>query len=105
MKSEKPVSAGRRWTPAEGKQLQDMLDAGKTAVEISRKLRRTFQAIYAICSASTDGSARTASICRRRRGNDDEGFINSSRYQLFGSSIRSKYTAQDRGQAAGADEA
>ena len=24
-----------------------MLDAGKTAVEISRKLRRTFQAIYA----------------------------------------------------------
>ena len=47
MKSEKPVSAGRRWTPAEEKQLQDMLDAGKTAVEISRKLRRTFQAIYA----------------------------------------------------------
>ena len=47
MKSEKPVSAGRLWTPAKGKQLQDMLDAGKTAVEISRKLRRTFQAIYA----------------------------------------------------------
>jgi hypothetical protein len=32
MEREKPVSAGRRWTPAEGKQLQDMLDGGKTAL-------------------------------------------------------------------------
>ena len=47
MEREKPVSAGRRWTPAEGKQLQDMLDGGKTALEISRKLTRTFQALYA----------------------------------------------------------
>jgi hypothetical protein len=47
MEREKPVSAGRRWTPAEGKQLQDMLDGGKTALEISRKLKRAFQAICA----------------------------------------------------------
>jgi len=39
--------AGRRWTPDEEKRLQDMLDAGKTAIEISRKLKRTIQAIYA----------------------------------------------------------
>jgi hypothetical protein len=99
MKSQKPEPAWRRWTPAEEKQLQDMLDAGKTAVEISRKLRRTFQAIYGRLQRVYRRLARTASICRRRRGNDDEGFINSSRYQLFGSSIRSKCTAQDRGQA------
>jgi hypothetical protein len=42
-----PRPIGRRWTPDEEKQLQDMLDAGKTAVEISRKLKRTIQAIYA----------------------------------------------------------
>jgi hypothetical protein len=47
MKSQNPEPAGRRLTPAEEKQLQDMLDAGKTAVEISLKLKRTFQAIYA----------------------------------------------------------
>ena len=46
MKSEKPETAGRLWTPAKGKQLQDMLDGGKTAVEISRKLARLFQALY-----------------------------------------------------------
>jgi hypothetical protein len=47
METQKPVPARRRWTPAEEKQLQNMLDAGKTAVEICRKLKRTFQAIYA----------------------------------------------------------
>jgi hypothetical protein len=46
MKIEKPESAGRLWTPAKGKQLQDMLDGGKTALEISRKLTRMFQALY-----------------------------------------------------------
>ena len=39
--------ARRRWTPDEEKRFQDMLDAGKTALEISRKLKRTVQAIYA----------------------------------------------------------
>ena len=57
MEGQKPVPARRRWTPAEEKQLQDMLDAGKTAVEISRKLKRTFQAIY----------ARLQRVCRRLR--------------------------------------
>jgi hypothetical protein len=47
MKSQNPEPAGRRLTPAEEQQLQEMLDAGKTALEISRKLRRIFQAIYA----------------------------------------------------------
>ena len=74
-----------------------MLDAGKTAVEIFRKLKRTFQAIYARLQRVHRRPllARTASM-PKAKGNDDEGFINSSRYQLFGSSIRSKYTAQDR---------
>ena len=39
--------ARRRWTPAEEERLRDMLDAGKTALEISRRLKRTIQAIYA----------------------------------------------------------
>jgi hypothetical protein len=43
----KAKHARRRWTPAEEQQFQDMLDAGKTALEISRKLRRTIRAIYA----------------------------------------------------------
>jgi DNA-binding NarL/FixJ family response regulator len=45
MKGPKPV--GRRWTPAEEDQLQTMLDAGMTAIEIATKLKRTRQAIYA----------------------------------------------------------
>jgi hypothetical protein len=36
----------RRWTVSEAQQLQDMLNAGKTALEISRRLKRTIQAIY-----------------------------------------------------------
>jgi hypothetical protein len=47
MESQKPVTARPRWTPAERKQFRDMLDGGKTAKEIFRKLKRTFQAIYA----------------------------------------------------------
>jgi hypothetical protein len=46
MESQKPVPARRRWTAAEEKQFQDMLNAGKAAKEIFRKLKRTFQAIY-----------------------------------------------------------
>jgi DNA invertase Pin-like site-specific DNA recombinase len=42
-----PKPVGRRWTAAEEKQLQDMLDAGMTAAEAARKLGRTRQAIYA----------------------------------------------------------
>jgi DNA invertase Pin-like site-specific DNA recombinase len=42
-----PKPVGRRWTPAEEKQLQDMLDAGMTAAEVATKLERTRQAIYA----------------------------------------------------------
>ena len=39
--------ARRRWTPAEEERLRDMLNAGKTALEISQRLKRTIQAIYA----------------------------------------------------------
>jgi DNA invertase Pin-like site-specific DNA recombinase len=42
-----PKPVGRRWTRAEEKQLQDMLDTGMTAAEAARKLERTRQAIYA----------------------------------------------------------
>ena len=42
-----PRPAGRRWTPDDERLLQDMLAAGKTAIEIGRKLKRTTQAIYA----------------------------------------------------------
>jgi DNA-binding NarL/FixJ family response regulator len=42
-----PSPAGRRRTAAEQDQLQEMLDAGMTAPEIARKLKRTAQAIYA----------------------------------------------------------
>jgi hypothetical protein len=45
MKGPKPV--GRRWTPVEEDQLQTMLDARMTAIEIATKLKRTRQAIYA----------------------------------------------------------
>jgi hypothetical protein len=38
---------GKRWTAADERRLREMLEAGKTAVEISRKLRRTIRAIYA----------------------------------------------------------
>jgi DNA invertase Pin-like site-specific DNA recombinase len=56
MESEKPVPAERRLTPAEEKQFRDMLDGGKTALEISRKLKHTVQAMY----------ARLQSVYRRR---------------------------------------
>jgi DNA-binding NarL/FixJ family response regulator len=42
-----PKPVGRRWTPAEEKQLQDMLDAGKTADEIAVEIKRTRRAIHA----------------------------------------------------------
>ena len=42
-----PKPVGRRWTWAEEKQLQDMLDAGMTAGEAATKLGRTRQSIYA----------------------------------------------------------
>jgi IS30 family transposase len=42
-----PKPVGRRWTYAEEKQLQEMLDAGMTAAEAAKKLERTRQAIYA----------------------------------------------------------
>jgi hypothetical protein len=45
MTGSKPV--GRRWTRAEEKQLQDMLDAGMTAGEAATKLERTRQSVYA----------------------------------------------------------
>jgi len=42
-----PKGAGRRWTPAEERQLRDLLDAGMTAAKVATKLGRTRQAIYA----------------------------------------------------------
>jgi hypothetical protein len=42
-----PRPVGRRWTRAEEKQLQDMLDAGMTAGEAATKLELTRQSIYA----------------------------------------------------------
>jgi IS30 family transposase len=42
-----PKPVGRRWTRAEEKQLQDMLDAGMAAGEAATKLERTRQSIYA----------------------------------------------------------
>jgi hypothetical protein len=50
MKQRQPresTAARRLWTPAEIERLRDMLDAGKTVLEISRKLKRTIQAVYA----------------------------------------------------------
>ncbi len=38
----------RRWTPAEEKQLQDMLDAGMKVAEAGKKLKRTPLSIYAV---------------------------------------------------------
>ena len=43
----KNTAARRLWTPAEVERFRDMLDAGKTVLEISRKLKRTIQAVYA----------------------------------------------------------
>jgi IS30 family transposase len=37
----------RRWTADEQKKLDDLLDAGKTVVEIAPVLQRTRQAVYA----------------------------------------------------------
>ena len=42
-----PKGVGRRWTPAEERQLRDLLDAGMTAAKVATKLGRTRQAIYA----------------------------------------------------------
>ena len=41
-----PRQAAPRWTEHDENELFEMLNAGKTAVEISRKLRRTPGAIY-----------------------------------------------------------
>lgn len=49
MKQRQPkesAAARRPWTPAEVERFRDMLDAGKTVLEISRKLKRTIQAVY-----------------------------------------------------------
>jgi hypothetical protein len=41
-----------------------------------------------VCRASTDGPREDrVDLPKANRGNDDEGFINSSRYQLFGNSF------------------
>jgi predicted kinase len=45
MGSSRPVQ--RRWTAHEQKQLEELLDAGKTVVEIATVLQRTRLAIYA----------------------------------------------------------
>jgi DNA-binding CsgD family transcriptional regulator len=42
-----PRAAERRWTPEEENQLRHMRAAGKTAIEIARKLKRTPGAVYA----------------------------------------------------------
>jgi IS30 family transposase len=43
-----PLTPARRpWTADEQKKLDDMLDAGKTVIEIATVLQRTRQAIYA----------------------------------------------------------
>ena len=50
MKKRQPKESAavrRLWTPAEVERFRDMLDAGKTVLEISRKLKRTIQAVYA----------------------------------------------------------
>jgi hypothetical protein len=50
MKQRQPkesAAARRLWTPAEVERFRDMLDAGKTVLEISRKLKRTIRAVYA----------------------------------------------------------
>ena len=39
--------AQRRWTADEQKKLDDLLEAGKTVVEIAPVLQRTRQAVYA----------------------------------------------------------
>jgi DNA-binding NarL/FixJ family response regulator len=41
-----PRPAAPRWTEHDEKELLEMLNAGKTAVEISRQLKRTPGAIY-----------------------------------------------------------
>jgi hypothetical protein len=40
-------STPRRWTAGEQKRLDDLLEAGKTVVEIAPVLQRTRQAVYA----------------------------------------------------------
>jgi IS30 family transposase len=45
MSFSKPVR--RPWTTAERKKLDDLLEAGKTVVEIAPVLQRTRQAVYA----------------------------------------------------------
>ena len=50
MKQRQPkgsAAARRLWTAAEVERLRDMLDAGKTVLEISQKLKRTIMAVYA----------------------------------------------------------
>jgi IS30 family transposase len=42
-----PRPTPRRWTTDEKKKLNDLLEAGKTVVEIAPVLQRTRQAIYA----------------------------------------------------------
>ena len=42
-----PRPVERRWTREEENQLRDMRAAGKTAIEIARKLKRTPGAVYA----------------------------------------------------------
>ena len=52
-----PRPAERRWTLGEEKLLLEMLEAGKTAVEVSREIKRTPGANY----------SRMQRIYRRRR--------------------------------------
>jgi hypothetical protein len=67
MESQKPVPARRRWTAAEEKQFQDMLDAGKAAKEIFRSV--PFRQSMFFCGVSTNGGhdldAMTAAYPKR----------------------------------------
>jgi hypothetical protein len=64
-----PKPIGRRWTPEEEKQLQDMLDAGMKAAKVGEKLKRTRQAIYARLQRIY--RTRRACPCRKPNGADN----------------------------------
>src|SRR5947207_3879416 len=74
-----PRRTGRRWTFDEVEGLQEMLNAGKMAPEIGRKLNRTTQAIY----------GRLQRLYRKRTpGGDASRWAEGEAVNLFGNSLR-----------------
>jgi hypothetical protein len=81
-----------------------LLGAGKPIEFVAAELKTFREGCYGSC-VRTSNIAQTQTEAESEGGMTMRGFTDSRSYQLFGSRFRSKCTAQDRRQTAGAGKA